>query len=359
MVDVYREDVKVEKNIVTYALFVSFFPQLVAGPIERSQNLLIQLKRIGEVQVWNYRRIKSGTLMILWGLFLKMVIADRAAVLVDNVFAKSYRYGTVELCIAAILFAIQIYCDFGGYSIIAQGTGRILGVELMDNFIVPYFAASIKEFWGRWHVSLSTWLRDYVYIPLGGSRCSTAKKYRNYFITFILSGLWHGAGWHYLVWGGIHGLYRTCGVLLAPVRKKCCKLFGIKTDVFSYKLMQRIITFILVDIAWIFFRADSLRVACRYIKRIFTEWNPWALTDGSLWNMGLDGRELFVLAMAVIFLFLVDKLRYFYNQRLEIWLQKQNIWFEWLMIWGLFFGIIIFGVYGPGLEGTQFVYFQF
>lgn len=359
LIDVYRGEVEAEKNLITYALFVSFFPQLVAGPIERSHNLLIQIKKIENVKVWNYLRIKEGILLILWGLFLKMVIADRAAVLVDFVFGKYYRYGTIELGLAAILFAIQIYCDFGGYSIIAQGAGKVVGVDLMDNFNVPYFSRNIKQFWSRWHISLSTWFKSYVYIPLGGSRCSVIKKYRNYFITFMLSGLWHGANWTYVVWGGIHGLYQVFGMILAPLKEKCNKRLGVRTEVFSYRLMQRISTFILVDFAWIFFRADSLRIACGYVKRIFTKWNPWVLADGGLWKIGLDGKEFFILVIAILILFAVDKLRYAHNQRIEVWIQKQNIWFEWLAIWGLLFGIIIFGEYGLGLEGTQFVYFQF
>ena len=159
--------------------------------------------------------------------------------------------------------------------------------------------------------------------------------------------------------GGVHGLYQVVGMVLAPVKEKYNELFRIRTDVFSYKLMQRVITFGLVDFAWIFFRVDSLGHAYEYMKRIFTKWNPWILTDGGLWKMGLDGKELFVLVIAIIILFGVDKLRYSHEQRFEIWLQKQNIWFEWLVIWGLFFGIIIFGVYGLNLKGTQFVYFQF
>lgn len=359
LIDVYRGDVDAERNIVTYALFVSFFPQLVAGPIERSRNLLSQIKHIEEIHVWKYGRIKNGAILIIWGLFLKMVIADRAAILVNQVFGEYYRYGTVELCIAAALFAIQIYCDFGGYSVIAQGVGMVIGIKLMDNFQAPYFSSSIKEFWNRWHISLSTWFRDYLYIPLGGSRCSVIKKYRNNFIVFLVSGLWHGAGWHYVLWGGVHGVYQIAGMALTPFKAKCNKLFGTKTEVFSYRLFRRVSTFILVDFAWIFFRADSLQHAWEYIKRIFAKWNPWILTDGGIFSMGLDGKELFVLIMGIIFLFVVDVLCFYRNERIEVWIQKQNIWFEWFVIWGLLFGVIIFGVYGLGLEGTQFVYFQF
>lgn len=201
-VDVYRRDIEPERNILRYALFVSFFPQLVAGPIERSKNLLTQVRNVEHIKLWNYDRVTSGAVLMLWGFFQKMVIADRAAILVDTVYNSYWTYGTIELIIATVLFAIQIYCDFGSYSMIAIGVAKVMGFELMENFNAPYFSRSIKEFWRRWHISLSTWFRDYLYIPLGGSRCSKIKKYRNLMITFLVSGLWHGANWGFIAWGG-------------------------------------------------------------------------------------------------------------------------------------------------------------
>ena len=198
--DVYRdENFKVERHFGRYALFVTFFPQLVAGPIERSKNLLSQFY---EEHYFDYQRVKNGLLLMIWGLFQKIVIADRAAIVVNTVYNNLTAYTGFEVIVATMFFAVQVYCDFCGYSDIAIGASRVMGFNLMTNFRQPYFSQSIKEFWRRWHISLSTWFRDYVYIPLGGSRCSKIKKYRNLMITFLVSGLWHGANWTYVVWGG-------------------------------------------------------------------------------------------------------------------------------------------------------------
>ena len=205
-IDVYRDDIFAEKNFCRYALFVSFFPQLVAGPIERSKHLLRQLS---EPKPYNPERVRDGLLVMLWGFFLKLVIADRCAVLVNTVYGNDTAYHGFQLITANICFAFQIYCDFMGYSVIARGAARVLGYELMENFRQPYLAQSVKEFWRRWHISLSTWLRDYVYIPLGGSRGTKFLKYRNLLITFLVSGLWHGADTTFIAWGGYMGSIRS------------------------------------------------------------------------------------------------------------------------------------------------------
>ena len=195
MIDVYRGKIKASKNFIEYALFVSFFPQLVAGPIERSGNLIGQIKDLEKIELWNIPRIRQGLYTMLWGFFMKVVIADRAALIADTVFKNYKLLGSVELLIGILCFSVQIYCDFGGYSAIAIGAAKIIGIDLMENFNTPYFAGSIKDFWNRWHISLSTWFRDYLYIPLGGNRKGKLKKYRNLMIIFLLSGLWHGAEW--------------------------------------------------------------------------------------------------------------------------------------------------------------------
>lgn len=200
-VDVYREDVKAERNFLKYALFVSFFPQLVAGPIERSKNLLEQMY---EKHYFEAQRVKDGLLLMIWGGFQKIVIADRIAIVVDTIFNKFPEYGGIYILIASILFAFQIYCDFSGYSIIAVGAAKVMGFRLMENFNAPYFSMSVSEFWRRWHISLSTWFKDYVYIPLGGNRKGKIRKYINIMIVFLVSGLWHGASWNYIVWGGLN-----------------------------------------------------------------------------------------------------------------------------------------------------------
>jgi D-alanyl-lipoteichoic acid acyltransferase DltB (MBOAT superfamily) len=197
--DVYRGEIYAEKNPAKYALFVSFFPQLVAGPIERSKNLLIQ---INERHYLEYDNVKNGLLIMVWGYFQKIVVADRAAILVNNVFENYENYAGFQIVIAAVLFAVQIYCDFAGYSSIAVGAAKVMGFRLMTNFREPYFAVSVRDFWSRWHISLSTWFKDYLYIPLGGNRKGPLRKYFNIIVTFLVSGFWHGADWNYIVWGG-------------------------------------------------------------------------------------------------------------------------------------------------------------
>ena len=359
MIDVYRGDVDVEKNLVKYALFVSFFPQLVAGPIERSKNLLNQLRHIEEIKLWNARRVASGAILMVWGLFMKMVIADRVSILVDTVFNNYRMYGSTELIIAALGFSLQIYCDFGSYSMIAIGAAKIMGIELMENFNAPYFARNIKDFWRRWHISLSTWFRDYLYIPLGGNRKGTCHKYINTMIVFYVSGLWHGANWTYVIWGGIHGAYQVLGSILSPYKRRLITKLNVNTKCFSWRLLQTISTFFLVSFAWIFFRADSVSQAFRYIYRIITKPTPWLLFNDGMYNLGLDRTEMNILIIAVIILLLVDIIRVVKGITLDAFLFTQNIWFEWVVIIGLTLFIFVFGKYGSTFDAKQFIYFQF
>ncbi len=358
-IDVYRGDVKVERNFLKYAVFVSYFPQLVAGPIERSKNLLSQIQQVDRLKLWNLKRISDGLVMMLWGFFQKMVIADRLSIFVDTVYSRYWMYGTVELVIATVFFTLQIYCDFGSYSMIAIGAAKVMGFQLMENFNTPYFAVSIKDFWRRWHISLSSWFRDYLYFPLGGSRCSKWKKYRNLMITFLVSGLWHGANWSFVVWGGLHGLYQVIGDLLMPVRKKVINVFKVKTTCMSYQLGRIFVTFALTSFAWIFFRMSSLGQSVEFITRMFTRPNLWVLHDQSLYNIGLDRIEMNILLIALVVLLLVDLIRYRKNMTIEAFLSEQNIWFKWGAIFALLFGTIIYGIYGPSYDPVQFIYFQF
>lgn len=199
LIDVYRGEIYAERNFFRYALFIAFFPQLIAGPIERSKNLL---KQLDKVYSFDYIRVRRGLLMMLWGFFLKLVIADRCALFVDTVFENLQDYSGISLILAASLFSVQIYCDFMGYSTIARGAACVIGYHLMENFRQPYFSLSMKEFWHRWHISLSTWFRDYLYISLGGSRVNVWQRYLNLMLTFLVSGLWHGANWNFVLWGG-------------------------------------------------------------------------------------------------------------------------------------------------------------
>lgn len=357
--DVYRGDIKAEKNPLKYALFVSFFPQLVAGPIERSKNLLNQIKEMDTKSLFDFERIRRGGIVMLWGFFQKMVIADRIAILVDSIYDEYYLYGSTALVIATISFAIQIYCDFASYSNIAIGAAEVMGFSLMENFNTPYFARNIKDFWDRWHISLSTWFKDYLYIPLGGSRKGTVRKYTNKLIVFLVSGLWHGASWNFVVWGFIHGIYQVVADILQPIKKRITSILEVKTDSFSYKLGQTVVTFILIDLAWIFFRADSLKAAVEIIWRIFNRVDLWCLVDESIYTWGLDRKEIHVLFFALIILFAVDCVKRFGYKRVDQFLVEQCVWFRWGFAILLFFMCVVFGVYGQGYDANQFIYFQF
>ncbi len=357
--DVYRGDMDAEPNLLKYALFVSFFPQLVAGPIERSPNLLKQVNEVPLGKPFEYKRFTNGLIIMVYGYFLKMVIADRISIVVNTVYDSYYMFGAFELIAATVAFAIQIYCDFASYSTIAIGAAETMGFSLMENFNTPYFARSIQDFWRRWHISLSTWFRDYLYIPLGGNRCSKPRKYFNVIATFVVSGLWHGANWTFLIWGFLHGAYQVLGEALRPVKQWILKKTHAKTEAVSFKGLQMLITFVLVCIAWVFFRAKSLPAAFDMFRRLFIRWNPWALFDGTLYTLGLDRFESNVLFVSVGIMLLVDAVRYRKGERLDGFLESQNLWFKWFAVIGLVVVILVYGKYGPGFDAQQFIYFQF
>jgi D-alanyl-lipoteichoic acid acyltransferase DltB (MBOAT superfamily) len=263
LIDVYRGAVRAERDPVVYALFVAFFPQLVAGPIERTASLLPQFR--GE-HGFDYERAVSGLRLALWGMFKKVAVADRLAVYVNGVFDAPGRYPASALALGVFFFSFQIYCDFSGYSDIAVGTARILGFDLSVNFRAPYFARSVKDFWRRWHISLSTWFKDYLYIPLGGSR--TGRASLNLLLTFVISGLWHGAAWHFVAWGLLHGLFQVAERGLGGFRRKAGIAAGFRGEGGFVKCLQGGWVFLLVSFAWIFFRANSLGEAFLIIGRL-------------------------------------------------------------------------------------------
>lgn len=351
LIDVYRGDIYAEKNFLQYALFVSFFPQLVAGPIERSKNLL---KQLADTKKFNYENVRQGLLIMLWGYFLKMVIADRSAILVNAVYAKYLEYKGFQLITANILFAIQIYCDFMGYSTIAKGAAKVLGFDLMENFHEPYFACSIKDFWRRWHISLSTWFRDYLYIPLGGSRCSTWKKYRNIMITFVVSGLWHGASLTFVFWGFIHGAYQLLEDFIAPYAERIITKLKINTTVFSWKLLRIVKTFILIDIAWIFFRADRISSAFFILKKSLDLDNIGLILNDGLYQLGLDTKNMNILLFSILILALVSYMKE-KGKNLYSWLSSQNLVFRYAVYWGA----VVLILFSLDITGQEFIYFQF
>ncbi|MBO4749629.1 MAG: MBOAT family protein [Lachnospiraceae bacterium] len=359
VIDVYRGDVPAEKNFLQYALFVSFFPQLVAGPIERSKNLLGQLRDLREKKLWNAQGLLSGLGMVLWGLFMKMVIADRIAIFVNEVYANTYAAGTTERLVAAMGFSLQIYADFAGYSAVAIGASRMLGIRLMENFNTPLFSMSIAEFWRRWHISLSSWFRDYVYIPLGGNRKGKLRKYFNLMITFVLSGFWHGSAWKYIVWGGLHGVYQIVGELTMPIRKRVNAFFEVNENTFGHRLAKIAGTNFLVAFALIFFRADSLRLGLDFIVGMFTKWNPWVLFDDSLYGWGLNHFEVSILALALLVLLGVSIARSKKGVDIGDYLLTQNVLFRFAVLLFLALMILVFGEYGVDFDSNKFIYFDF
>ena len=355
IVDVYRGEIKAERNFFKYALFVSFFPQLVAGPIERSKNLLCQ---IDNPQKFNFERMREGLLITLWGYFLKIVIADRIAIFVDIVYDNYILYEGVYLIVASLLFAVQIYCDFAGYSIIAMGVAKILGFQLMENFNAPYLAQSVSDFWRRWHISLSSWFRDYVYVPMGGSRKGKQRKYANLFIVFIISGLWHGASWNFVAWGGINGIFQIIGDLLKPIREKINLFFKMNETLLGHKIAKMLVTFVLVDFTWIFFRAESIYDAIQMIKSIITVHNWEVLFDQSLYTVGLEQRSFYIMEFSIIILILMDIAKYKGIKVREI-IIKQELWCRWFCYLCAIMFILVFGIWGTDYDAAGFIYFQF
>lgn len=348
LIDVYRGEICAEKNFIRYALFVSFFPQLVAGPIERSRNLLTQL---ANPRPLSYENIRRGMLCILYGLFLKMVISDRLAVMVDTVYGDSAAYPGFYIVAATVFFAIQIYCDFYGYSTIARGSALLMGIRLMDNFNAPYFSKSVKEFWRRWHISLSSWFRDYLYIPLGGNRKGEVRKELNHLIVFAVSGLWHGASMSYVFWGFLNGIYQTAENAAVKIRKST-------GDRFSKRLFQRTLTFFLVTFSWLFFRAGTFANAREVLSNMFSTNNWMILMNGSLYNLGVPESHMKILLVSILLLFLIDYQKYQGKDVVEIFL-RQGWFFRASVIMFFVYVILLYGCYGEMFDTQQFIYFQF
>lgn len=353
--DVYRGEVEATKNLLRYALFVSFFPQLVAGPIERSKNLLAQFD---ERHKFDVDRVRSGLLTMLWGLFMKIVIADNLSGIVTNIYDNYLSYTGVEILLATALFAFQIYCDFGGYSYIAIGSARVLGFKLMDNFDCPYLATSVDDFWKRWHISLTSWFRDYLYIPLGGNRKGKVRKYVNIMIIFLVSGLWHGANWTYVVWGGLNGLYLVIEQVSEPLRRKVRRLCHVDVSRFSYRFFAGLWTFILVDFSWMFFRAENFSQVFGMLRQIKANFKGSRLFGYAVAELGLDSASLLALAIAFALLFFVDVCRY-KGTDLNRLVLSQGAPFRYVVYATLLLMIMFFGIYGYEYAQTAFIYFQF
>lgn len=351
-IDVYRGTIHAEKNILDYALFVTFFPQLVAGPIERAETLLPALK---QTHAFDAERVKRGLLTMAWGYFLKLVIADRAAMCVQTVYAADGASG-FQYAAATALFAFQIYCDFAGYSTIALGAARVLGIELMQNFRQPYFCASIADFWRHWHISLSGWFRDYLYFPLGGSRCSRARNYFNLMVVFLVSGLWHGASWTFVVWGALHGIYQIIGSLTRPLKAKLYAALRLDPEKGVVLALRRVVNFALVCFAWIFFRAESMGEAVKILRAVFSP-SLFELSGTDLLP-GLGSADALALALALVVLLAVSLYEKKGASVLDA-LERRRRPLRWVCYYALILSVVIFGVYGAGYAASSFIYFQF
>lgn len=337
MLDVYHGRIKAEKNLADYLLFVSFFPSILSGPINKASLVIPQLKNLRPY--FDYGKAVEGLKMLLWGMFMKVVVADRVGLYVDTILPSYMNYTGVTCLAASFFYTIQIYADFAGYSLMAIGAGRVLGFELTENFRRPYFSVSITEFWHRWHISLSTWLKDYVYIPLGGSRCSKPRKYWNIFVTFLVSGIWHGANWTFIVWGCMHGI---CQII-----EKALGLTKPKYENGWVKVMRIVVTFLIVNFAWIFFRMPSLGDACGVIGRIFNFNLPTTLDIGS--------RHIFVMMVfGSIILFLKDLRDEFAPTKFRLLESKYRV-----VRWGTYVSLIVLILLTGVFDAGQFIYANF
>ena len=350
VIDVYRGDVKCEKNFFFYALFVSFFPQLVAGPIERPNNLIPQLK---ESHKFSRDNFVKGSKHMLVGFFKKICVADLISVYVNAVYNDAAGATALGVIIATCLFAVQIYCDFSGYTDIAIGCARIMGIRLMKNFDHPYMASTIKEFWSRWHISLSSWFRDYLYIPLGGNRRGRGRHLFNILVVFMVSGLWHGAAWTFVIWGALHGAYQILGTLTIKKRNALLGRIGLSENMAVVKWIRRVNTFILVGFSWLFFRANSVGDAFHLIKTLFVGWNT-PLSE-TLSDIGLGVIGILTTVLSIITLTVIDRLlTYGDGEDGSSLLVKGGgyVYFIWIILlaWLL--------LLSKDMSGT-FIYFQF
>ncbi len=374
LADVYRGKLSSQPSLFKFALYISFFPKIVQGPIERAGDILPQFE---EAHVFDLKRYREGMIYVLYGLFMKMVVADTASIVVDRIYGSLNDYSGAAIALATVLFALQIYCDFAGYSYTAIGAAKVLGFEFRQNFRQPYLSRSVAEFWRRWHMSLNRWLTDYLYIPLGGSRCSKSRKNFNVLVTFGLSGLWHGADWGYVIWGLLNGIYIIVESALksfsarlragrsASEAKEAASPSAGKQRLGSF--LHGFITFILIAFSWIFFRARNLSTSFTAIGRIFTQFHLLSfigyvreqLAGGAGTSLyGLDVvYNLPVLLAGIVTVVIVDVMTD--RRSIAKELAEGRRWLRWLVSLALIFAVILFGVYGYGYSAGAFIYAGF
>ena len=344
VIDIYKDRIKPEIDFINYSLFVSFFPLLVAGPIERANHLLPQIIK---KRTFNYFKAVDGLKQILWGFFKKIVVADNCAEQVNLIFNDYSNLTGSHLALGAIFFSFQIYGDFSGYSDIAQGTARLFGIELLRNFAFPYFSRDVGEFWRRWHISLSSWFRDYLYIPLGGSKSSTTLKVRNTFIIFLVSGFWHGANWTFIAWGGLNALYFLPLLLLKKNRANLDTVAAHRSYPSLSELFNMLYTFSLITIAWVFFRSDSIYDAVKYIGNMCKHPGSFLLFELYLLHI-----KIFA---AIFILIIIEWISRNDRYGIEKMLIKSSRFYKWS-----FYSVLLVLIFYMGnFEETNFIYFQF
>jgi D-alanyl-lipoteichoic acid acyltransferase DltB (MBOAT superfamily) len=360
-IDVYRGKKEPEKHLGIFAVYVSFFPQLVAGPIERATNLIPQFHKKLD---FDYERVTDGLKLMAWGFFKKLVIADRLAIMVNTVYNNPTQYEGIHFIVTTIFFAFQIYCDFSGYSDIAIGGAKVMGYKLMNNFDRPYSSKSIFEFWKRWHISLSTWFRDYLYIALGGNRVIKWRWYYNLFIVFLISGLWHGASWTFVIWGALNGFYLVFAIFTKEIRIKFVRLISLDRFPKLYKYIQLSITFTLICFAWIFFRANNISDAFYIISHLFDGVGDFLLSFlASLLSFNFSsivkvGSQMNVLAYEFVIVILSIGFMEFIqlkHDRIRFILARKPLIYRWIAYYFMVMSILLFGVF----KESGFIYFQF
>lgn len=372
MVDIYRKKYRADRHFFRFALFMSYFPQIVQGPIARYHKLAEQFY---QEHSFDFTRLKFGCQLILWGFMKKLILADRLGILVDTIFDNYTDYRGGILFLGAIGFGLQTYADFSGGMEIARGVSQIFGIELEINFKQPYFAKSIEEFWRRWHITLGTWMKDYIFYPLSLSKqfANLSKKARklfgNYigkklpsflamFLVYFLVGFWHGSSWKYVVYGVWNGIIITSGILLAPVYQKGIALFHVKEESYGWKFFRMVRTFLLCSLGRFFSRAGSCMIAFSMIRNMFLYPRTWEFFDGTLLTLGLDAKDLTVLAAMIILLLLVD-IAHERGIRIRESIASQGFIFRWVIYWNAFYLVVIFGMYGPAYDSSSFIYQQF
>lgn len=352
LADIYRGRIEAQRNPAKFALYVMFFPQIVQGPIPRYDRLAGQLYA---GHSFCERTVVKGFYRILWGFFLKMMIADRAAVVVNEVFGHHDQYVGCYVLVAGILYSIELYADFAACISISKGIANLFGIHLADNFNHPYLAVSVKDFWHRWHMSLSEWLKDYIYIPLGGSRKGRVRTFLNLILTFLVSGIWHGAGLRFVIWGLMHAGYQIVGQLTQKIRLRVAEIMGLEEAVEVRIWIQRIWTFLCVMVAWIIFRAENLRTGLQMIRSMFRVQNAWIFTNDALLTLGLDWKEWFILTASILILFMVS-VKQEKGAVFSDTIFGQPIVVRWGLYLIVIFGIMTYGVYGMGYDPQAFIY---